>query len=263
MLPSHLGPAVLPLALVGLVVIRRRDPAQKARTWLAAWAVVSLGFFLLSVLLSAYRWDHNLYWKWLCAAVPPLSLFAAQGGVYVWDRLWPAPSGTIRATAGVAAIGLALATVWTWTGETRGQLDRSDRWYGTQVRLMRWVEEAYPKDVGIVANLIPETFAARKPHERRFYSWRDPAIPRDDATALGRWAANERISLLIWMREEWVGASEVAPFLAVGRSTPAGPVTFEPIAREDGYGFIAYSVLGPSVPPPNPPRPPPAAGGIP
>ena len=36
--------------------------------------------------------------------------------------------------------------------QTRRQLQRSDLWYGTQIRLMRWVEAELPADVGLVAD---------------------------------------------------------------------------------------------------------------
>ncbi|HCP44416.1 MAG TPA: hypothetical protein DIU15_00040, partial [Deltaproteobacteria bacterium] len=73
----------------------------------------------------------------------------------------------------------------------------------------------------------------------------------------------QRISVVLWFREEWVGATEAAPFLSGGRwSVEAGPVRLEPIAREDGYGFAAYSVRG-SVRLPEPTTKTPSnAGGV-
>ena len=97
----------------------------------------------------------------------------------------------------------------------------------------------------------------------RTFSWHDETLPRNQNAAFGRWLIEHRVDVVIWMKEEWTGAPSAAPHLGRGRTVVHGPATLVPVARQDGYGLIAYRVdgiphrAGPSRPPPA------AAGGIP
>ncbi len=261
-LPSHVGWAVVPLAFVGGAWIlrgRARDP-ENAR-WLAVNAATTFGLLLVTAFVSTYPSDHNLYWKWLAPTVPFFALLGAHGAVEGLRAL-PVPERVPRRAAiGALAAGLALATLVGYRAETERQLARSDRWYGTQIRLCDWIEETMP-DAGVLATGIPTSYLERHESGVRTYSWHTEDLPRGRQAAFGRWLVENRIDVLLWMRESWTGAPEAAPHLARGRTVVHGPATLVPIAREDGYGFIAYRVDGidgrdpPSTPPPR------AAGGL-
>lgn len=260
-MPQHVGHAVLPLSLVGLaLLIRGRARRPSEGRWLALCAAIAVGFFAITVTLSAYQPDHNLYWKWLSSLVPYLLLLAVHGAMFLVTRIASTGGGARRALAAVIALGLLAATGLDWQAETRRQLERSDLWYGTQIRLMRWVEAELPADVGIVADLIPSTYEARHAHSMRFFSWSREDLPHGSPEKFGSWLLENRISLVIWFREDWVGATRAAPYLNGGWPVDAGPIRLVPIAREDGYGFIAYQVTG-SVLVAQPRIPPPAAAG--
>ena len=261
--PAHLGHAVAVAAPVGLVLALRGGegrPWFQAR-WVALCAAAVFGFFCLTVLLSGYRWDHNLFWKWLCASVPWFSLLAAvalvRGATWLTERE-PRSGRWLTAVLGVLVV---FATAWAWSEQTASQLARSDRWYGTQVRLMRWVEDALPEDVGLVADLIPATWLSRKANERRVFRWSGDEVPEGlAAPAFGSWLLENRVALVFTFDEEWVGDRRKAPWLSRLAPTPAGPVTLTPIALESDYGFVAWQVTGsPAIPAPA--RPPPIDGG--
>jgi hypothetical protein len=261
MMPQHVGHAVLPLALVGLALLFRGHAQRPSEgRWLGLCAAIALAFFAITVTLSAYQPDHNLYWKWLSALVPYLLLLAVHAAVFLVALTAGAGGSARRALAGAVALGLLVATSLDWQTETQRQLQRSDLWYGTQIRLMEWVEESLPADVGIVADLIPSTYEARHSQRMRFFSWSHETLPHGAPEKFGAWLVDNRISLVIWFREDWVGASRAAPYLQGGWPVDAGPVRLQPIAREDGYGFIAYQVTG-SVAVPEPTTAPPADAG--
>ncbi len=260
-LPQHVGHAVLPLALIGLVLtVRGRTTRPSEGHWLSLCTVLAVGFFAVTVTLSPYHPDHNLYWKWLTALVPYLMLMAAHATVWLLSALRTGPLAMRGVLALIVGLGLFVGTAVDWRGELQRQMQRSDQWYGTQIRLMRWVEQNYPTDLGIVADLIPSTFVARKDHSMRFFSWSHEALPHGDPERFGAWLLDNRISLVIWFREDWVGATRAAPYLQGGWPVDAGPVRLVPIAREDGYGFIAYQATG-SVRLVHPGSPPPTNAG--
>ena len=258
----HVGTAVVGLAIVGLVLALRRpgaDPTARERTWLLALCGGAMtGFFALAVFLSSYGWDHNLFWKWMCPTVPFIGLFAGL----VAHRAREQTDALRLGGAAVVAAGILLAG-WQWQGELRDQLERSDTWYGTQVRLVRWVEDAYPDDVALVADLIPATWLSRRPNRRVVHLWSQGMVPEGlDEEAFGRWLVAERVALVLTFDEEWVGSARLAPFLQGDRPVTAGPVRLTPIARETGYGFVAWQVSGsPHIPQPTRP-PPPDAGAL-
>ncbi|GEM_PF-1112751 len=261
-LPSHVGWAVVPLAFVGGAWIlkgRARD-FENAR-WLTANAATTLGLLLATAFVSTYPSDHNLYWKWLAPTVPFFALLGAHGAVE-GVRSLPLPARLPRRPAIAAlAVGLAVATLWGYRSETRRQLARSDQWYGTQIRLCDWIEATVP-DAGVLTTGIPTSYLSRRESPIRTYSWHAEDLPRGQQAAFGRWLVENRIHFLLWMAEDWTGAPEAAPHLARGRRVEHGPVTLVPIAREDGYGFIAYRVDGIDGQDPLPDLPPRSAGGL-
>ena len=262
--PAHLGYAAAVAAPFGLYLALIRSDDGRGRfqsRWLALCAAAIFGFFCATVTLSGYRWDHNLFWKWLCASVPWLALLASVA--LVAGAGWLARPGR-RAGRWLAAMLATVAlftTAWSWADQTASQLARSDRWYGTQVRLMRWVEDALPADVGLVADLIPATWLSRAPNERRVLRWTGDEVPEGlDADAFGAWLLENRISLVFTFSEEWVGSGRKAPWLSRLAPTPAGPLVLTPIALEPDYGFVAWQVSGsPTIPSPS--RPPPVNAG--
>lgn len=249
-LPDHVSWCVLALIPIGAAaIVAGRAANPRAARWLVFVAAATAGVFVTTVLLSAYRWDHNLYWKWLSVTLPLSLPLAAHGAVELVRRLRP------RAGA-LLAVGLALAAALPQYRQTWHQLERSDSWIGTQVRLARWAERATGPDVALLADLVPATWLSRHEHPREVHRWSQLSaeLPRERA-AFGRWLLDHRVGVVVWFSEEWVGAAEIAPWLGAPTSVEAGPVTLIPIAQEPGYGFVAWEVRAPSLPRPTEPVP--------
>lgn len=249
MLPDHLGAALLALAPLGVVILLRgeaRDPARGRMAGLLA--ATTGGFFAATVVLSAYRWDHNLYWSWLGVAAPFVLPAAVHGGVALVRAL---PRG--RA---LAVVALVAATALPFYRQTWQQVLRSEQWLGTQVRFTRWLDRELPPDAVILADLIPATWLGRRSGSRTVLRWSQEDVPAGDPAALGAWLDDHDVGAVIWFREEWVGAAERAPWLGEPGRIAAGPVVLEAVAKEDGYGFVAWLVTDGGAPP----RPPLAAG---
>jgi len=264
-IPDHVGWAVLALVPVGLVLVLRGQAREAAPARVLALAALGTGgVFVLEVLLSAYRWDHNLYWRWLALALPFALPLAAHGAVELVREL----TGR-RALAWVVAAGLAAATALPMYRQTWHQLIRSDAWIGTQVRIASWAEDALlalplpPEDPegdsspALLAEAIPATWLSRKEGLPRVLRWGQvgDSVPAGDADAFGRWLREENVRVVIWFSEDWVGASERAPFLAAGVPQRAGDLQLVPVGREEGYGVIAYRVEGEGLPPLSPAAP--------
>lgn len=241
MVIPHVGIALTLAAPLGVLKALREPGRPDDRiAWLALCFAATFGFFCVAVFLSAYRWDHNLFWKWMCSSVPFLALFGAH--------FWVQAVGDRRGRAVIAgAVALGALTIGQFAVQTHAQLQRSDVMYGTQVRLMDWVERAYPDDVTLVADLIPATYLTRKPTQRRVLRWSTDNVPEGlDREAFGRFLLAERAALVITFEEDWVRSAEKAPWLAGLAPLTAGPVGLEPTALEPTYGWVAWRVLGPS-----------------
>ena len=263
LLPGHLGwPLLLLMPLGAFLVLGRVAASVGPARWLLFAGLLGWGFFFSIVVVSAYHWDHNLYWKWFSPNVPYLALVAVHGAVEALKRLARAGPAMAAAAVTIAGIGL-LGTGTIFHAQTRAQLERSDSWIGTQIRLAQWFEEGYGEEAGVLGALVPNTYLLRRPSERRVNYWHDEGIPDEDPDAFGRYLHDQGIAMVVWFREEWVQAMSAAPFLALGEPVDAGPVRLVPIAREDGYGFIAYRVEGvPGIAHPAA-GPPGHAGGLP
>jgi len=254
-LPTHVGWAVIPLAVVGgIAVTRGRARDRHGAAWLGLCALGTLALLASTATVSSYEWEHNLYWKWLTPSVPFLLLFGAHGGIGLVRRLG------LRAGSAVA-VGLIVATLLGYAGETRRQVDLSEQQYGTQVRLAQWLEESWDPRIGVVCDAIPAAWLRRRPSSIRIFDWTGPELPHDDPDAFGRWLLAQRIGLVMWYREEWVGAIDAAAYLADGNGRQLGPVRLDRIAREDGYGLIAFQVSGPGLASPRTPPPADLPGG--
>ena len=257
--PAHVGHAVVLASAFGASLMLRGRAAEPGA---ARWLFLAGGSILLllgiTVLLSSYDWNHNLYWKWMTASVPFLALGAAhaavEGGRLLWARGTPA-----RVAAALLAVAAVGETAATHLEQSRAQLARSDQWYGTQVRLVHWIEAEFPDDVGVLTDLIPATYLSRRSSPRRVSLWRQSELPPGDEAAFAAFVREERISLVFWFREEWVGAARRAPWLAEPSPRMVGGVRLLPVAAEDGYGFVAWQVLEPGFP--DAASPPPADAG--
>ncbi len=245
--PIHVGWLVVPMAIPGILwAMRGRHRQADGSEWLALCALCTWGFLALTAAASTYEWQHNLYWKWICPSVPFLLLFSAHGVVETVRR-----RETSKGAQTLAAVYL-VASLCGYGAVTLGQVDRSEQWYGTQVRLARWAVDAFPKDAGVVAEGIPYWVLGSEKHALRILPWSAVEIPRDDPDALAAWAADRGIGLLFWYREEWTDSNDVAPYLRRGESFEGADGTvLLPIAREDGYGLIVYQVVAKVGPQPS------------
>ena len=283
-LPDHLGNLVALAVPVGLVALALdKSPLRSRRRWLALCTAGVFGFFCLTVLLSSYAPDHNLFWKWSIASTPFLMLCAAHVVVgllrAVWNQLGVNEARSAKTLVPIGLLcTLALMSVSTdYSRVTRAQLDRSAQWYGTQVRLMEWIEDNYPQDVGLVADNIPATWLSRIANERRVVRWSssptEAVRDADDngpngvpsglsAEEFGTWLLDNKLSLVIVFRENNRGSLDKAPWLGELVPQKLGPAQLQPIAREEGYGFIAWQVSGSGAGPHPSSLPPVAAGGV-
>lgn len=251
-LPLHVGPAVLLLAAAGAVALARGSRGERGR-WLLLCSATTVGLLATTAAVSTYEWHHNLYWKWLTPAVPFLALLGAEG-LNVAGRRW-GNRGWLA-----AALLLVCTSLPFWAWQTRFQVQRSAAWYGTQVELARWVERAWPPGVAVLTEAIPAWYLEARRSPVRVVSWLDPDLPKNDPEAFGEYLDEQQIVVAMWFAEEWVGAQAAAPFLADGHAVQAGPAILLPIAREDGYGFIAYlASQAPGLPEPR--EPPPRSAG--
>ncbi len=246
--PAHVGLTVAVAALAGAVLMLRGRAAEPERArWLLLAGSSVTGLLATTVLLSSYDWNHNLYWKWMSTSVPFLVLGAAHASVEAAKALWGRGMGARLAAVILLAAGVG-ETAHAHATQTRAQLARSDQWYGTQVRLVDWIEAEFPDDVGVLADLIPATYLSRKTTPRRVSLWRQSELPPGDEAAFAEFVRSERIALVFWFREEWVGADRRAPWLAEPAPVVVGGVRLLPVAAEDGYGFVAWQVLEPGFP---------------
>lgn len=258
-LPGHIGWAVVPLAVLGL--LKRRSASlrdEAAAAWLGLCGLATVALLLLTAVVSTYEWWHNLYWKWLTPTVPYFCLFAVHGGRILIEAIVEHPlvargSFLAKVPASVVRIGAAAVllavTAQGYVVETSRQVEVSSSEYGTQVRVARWFEEAWPPDAGVLtwAYSIPAAYLQRVPSERRIFSWDDPQLPTDSPAALGAWLAEQRIGLVIWYSEEGTGAREAAAYLESAEEQVLGPVQLRPLVDERSYGTIAYLVVGDGI----------------
>lgn len=248
-LPAHAGHLVCLLAIPGALLLGRGARPDAAR-WLGFAGLGTVGLLAATAVVSAYDPAHNLYWKWLTPSVPFLVLFAAHGAVELGR------SPRLGRTGALVLVALLVQSGFAYTAQTAWQVDRSQRWYGTQIELMRWVERAYPPGVAVITDAIPAWYLLARRSPVTPIRWSDPAVPRNDPDAFGEFLAREHVVLVQWFAEDWVGAREAAPWLEHGKAVAVGDAFLLPVAREDGYGFIAYAVSGPlGIPQPSEPLP--------
>ena len=162
-----------------------------------------------------------------------------------------------RALAGALAVGLSLATALPMYRQTWQQVIRSDQWIGTQVRLANWADAASPDDAVLLADVIPATWLGRRPDARPVLRWSqlDHEPRAGDIDDFAAWIWRERVRVVFWFEEDWVGANKRAPFLAVPARQTAAGLSFTPVAHEPGYGIVVYRVDGRGLPALDPPSP--------
>jgi hypothetical protein len=283
MLPEHLGYLLAIAVPFGAVAIARsHGKHQEHRRWLLLCGASVVGFFCLTILLSSYAPDHNLFWKWSVSSLPFLLLAGSQAfvllGSAVWSRLRETDAlrpSHLTPLALTLALGLGSVAA-DYVDVTRSQLKRSAQWYGTQVHLMGWIEAEYPPDVILVADNIPATWLSRIENDRHVIRW--SAEPTEHPPSLderpswvpsglsrsefGSWLIEKQVSLVIVFAENNRGSLTKAPWLADLIPQTLGAAQLQPIAREDGYGFIAWQVRGIGAPEHPSELPPSLAGGV-
>ena len=84
---------------------------------------------------------------------------------------------------------------------------------------------------------------------------RESSFVAGDLDLFAEWVSRERVRVIFWFKEDWVGAAKRAPFLALPEEKTAQGITFTPVAHEAGYGVVVYRVDGPGLPALEPPTP--------
>jgi len=233
LLPWRIGWGTWLGLLLGLALAPWRSHGL-GRTW-AALALAMTGFWLGIGFSAQHSPDHNLYWKWLCPVVPVIVPLGVAGLLRVGSRLRP---GLAAALVGLALVQAGASNL----KETRRQLQRSEAWYGPQLRLAQWIEATVPEDVPMLLDNIPACWIGRRDNERPLTSWFDVPAPPDDPDAFAAWVAQAHLRYVMWFREDWTQAPVVAPFLAAGGTWSRGSVRLVETGREDGYGWIFFEV---------------------
>jgi len=244
-LPGRIGWLVWGGLLVGLARAPWRSHGAR-RTW--ALAALTLGGTWAGMgLVAQHHWDHNLYWKWLHGVIPVVVPVAVAGLLGVAGALG-ARLGS-RARGALIALALTQALVAELL-ETKRQVDLSQQLYAPQVALARWIEDAVPESTPMILDNIPECWIDRVDNERSMTSWMD--LPELDGSPepFAAWLESHHVQYVLWFREDWTEAPRVAPFLAGGGHWEALGVKLDEVAREDGYGWIFYTVTLPGQPTP-------------
>ena len=254
--PVLLYTGLLPLLPLPLAIYRilRAAPGDSTRQrWFLLCGSSVFGFLLLSVLLSTYRPDHNLFLKWMVTSLPFLFILGVQGWFGLMARHSRLTPWALLVTSIVVGVSYAQTT--------SALMQRSEQWYGTQVEFTRWFDASYPQDIGLVADNIPATWLSRKPSSRLVvrWSWDPSPNPEPDegpggvpaglsAEAFGEWLLANRLGVVITFDEDNEGSLTKAPWLSELGIVDLGPARLEPIAREAGYGFTAWLVQGSGLP---------------
>jgi hypothetical protein len=228
--------------------VRAVREGEAGPRWIALCTAATLGLVAITAVMTTYEWTHNLWWKWITPSVPLILLLAAYGALPLLSRLRP-PAGA------AIGVGLIAVTLIGYALETRRQQALSEVLYGTQVALVRWVEEAFPARTGVLCEGIPASYLRGRASSTPALLWTDPTLPHDDPERLGDWLIERRVGLVMWYREEWTGAPEGAGFLGDPVVHQLGRATLEPVADERSYGLIAYLVVTPGFEPPSAPVP--------
>ncbi len=260
--PNHVGPAALACAALGVIASWKalrawtgegadRDAVLR-RAWLALCALGTFGLLITTAVFSTYEWHHNLYWKWITPLVPFLALLGVQGALAFLAWL-PEPASRLRGALAMVLVG---STLVVFGFQTRNQVQVSERMYGAQVRLARWIEAAWIPDVGVLADGIPTAYLHRRATDIVTIPWTDPAVPSGDPEALGRWLNENRIGVAIWFQDEWFEAKSKAPFLGEPETVDLGVVVLKPVGWSWEYGMLAYVVEHAHGVPPPTSRPP-------
>jgi hypothetical protein len=257
-LPSHIGWALVPLALLGGVQ-RAASPTKDghAVTWFTLCGASTLALLLATALLSTYEWQHNLYWKWLTPTVPYFCILGVHGAMVGLRRLLQHPligksllrTLPVPAIWGIATILFASLTLSGYVTETQRQVRSSTQTYGTQVRVAAWLEDSWPQDSTVLTwtYSIPAAYLQRTLSHPRILDWHDPDLPSDSPAGLGAWLLREQVGLVIWYSEEGTGGRNAAAYLESGEPQQLGPVRLEPLVDERNYGMIAYVVIGEGI----------------
>jgi len=247
LLPSRLGWPLLVAAALGLGLLARRW-REPAALGVVMMLLLTLGFWLAMGLVFQHHPAHNLFWKWLVAPVPLLTLAGAVGLLAAadglarlrWDR---AMRLGVHRWAGPAV--LALALVWFAVNaveQTRAQIHRADELFLPQVELARHIERDLPPDEVIILDEIPANYLARQLHDYRILDWRDVEPHAGTYDRFEAVLLEHDVEYVLWFRSEWIRASSAAPVLGGLDRVVLDQLILDPLLREDRYGWVWYRV---------------------
>ncbi len=240
-LPAKFGwPLLIAAFWTLLLVLRRRlwDPGVVAATLFGA---LSLGFWFGCGFAFQHGIEHNLYWKWLFASVPFVTLVAVVGLLDLVERL----DARFGPTPGRALVALTLLWFAVCAAiDIRFQVDRADEWYLPQVQLAQWIEAEVPPGTAIILDNVPRSYVNRRDHGYRLLSWFDleevnPYGTRDGFDGI---LEIQDVRYVLWFRETWTRASTVAPFLGDDEVVDLPTHRLVPLRHDDAYGWAFYEV---------------------
>ena len=197
----------------------------------AVW--LAIGF------ISQHEPNHNLYWKWLMPFVPLMTWVGVTvfGLIVInWRRYMKVCSW------GALIIQASLSHVM----ETQSQLKRAERLYRPQVELANLIECNDLTDRSYLIDNIPERWLRRKPTELSMMSWHDLELSENSPAVFAEWLKDNNVAAVLWFRESWTKAPEIAPFLGDGQTWTHDELILEPTRKDldpAGYGWVFYERL--------------------
>jgi hypothetical protein len=240
-LPKKFGWPLLVAALWTVLLVARRRLWDHGVVATTLFLALTLGFWLGCGFVFQHGIEHNLYWKWLYASVPLLTLVAVVGLLDIVERLdarWGTTPGRLLVTVTLAWFAVCAAL------DIRYQVNRADEWYLPQVELAQWIEAEVPPGTAIILDNVPRSYINRRDHGYKLLSWFDleEVNPNGDVQGFDGILDLQEVRYVLWFRETWTRAATVAPFLGNDEPVILPRHELVPLRHDDAYGWAFYEV---------------------
>ena len=254
-LPSKVGWPLLIGALWSVVLVATRQMWGRPVIFATIFFGLSMVFWLGSGFVFQHGLQHNLYWKWLYVTVPLLTISATFGLLDLAERIGRARTWVGRGLIGISLAWFAVCAV----SDTRFQVRRADELYRPQVELARWIEKEVPPDTAIIVDIVPSNYLNRRRHDFTLLSWYDleEQYPHGSREEFDQLLTQEQVKYVMWFREGWTRAPDVAPFLEENVVIELTTLRLTPMQWDDAYGWSWWKVepMDLGVSGPSPPAP--------
>lgn len=212
---------------------------QRKSKWLpmSILAYSLIGVWLAIAFVAQHDPIHNLYWKWLCPFVPVVVPVGVMGVWLAMNHL--SASVSTKVIVWGAGIGQLL---FSHTQESQRQIQRAEELYAPQLFLAKHLEAQAPADKLLLIDNIPACWIRRQPSDLQMISWFDVPVGPNNPEQFSTWLRENNVWAVMWFKEDWTQAPEIAPFLSDGGQWEYNDVRLEEQQREDQYGWIYFQV---------------------